>query len=156
VRGSWSLNFPIQLPNNSSLPVLASVPSCPFVRVYVCVCVTGIWILGLILGRQTLYHFFLALSPALFFFFSGKSSFLPSTDLDLNPTCGWDSRLKPPCPAYWLRRGLANFFWLVLALDYDPPNLCLLNSWDYRHNPLHCTQPNSFFLPVLWKWFWAP
>jgi hypothetical protein len=34
----------------------------------------------------------------------------------------------------FLRSGLANYL-PGLALNLDPPDLCLLSSWDYRHEP---------------------
>jgi hypothetical protein len=40
--------------------------------------------------------------------------------------------------------GLANFL-LRLALNLDPPNLCLLRNWDYRHELLYLPQICSWF-----------
>jgi hypothetical protein len=39
----------------------------------------------------------------------------------------WDHRHDPSCPGYLLRWGLPNFL-PVLALNWEPPNLCLLSS----------------------------
>jgi hypothetical protein len=65
-------------------------------------------------------------------------------DPPTNFSC-WDGRCIPPHPVYWLRWGLATFFFLPrLALNLHPPYLCLLSSWDYRQES-QC--------PVaLWRW----
>jgi hypothetical protein len=43
-----------------------------------------------------------------------------------------DYRRQPPCRAYLFRGGLTNFL-PVLDSNCDPPNLCLLSSWDCKH-----------------------
>jgi hypothetical protein len=40
----------------------------------------------------------------------------------------------PLCPACFVEMGLANFL-LELALNCDPPHICLWSSWDHRHEP---------------------
>jgi hypothetical protein len=37
--------------------------------------------------------------------------------------------------SHWLRWGVVKFL-SKLALNQDPPDLCLLSSWDYRLEPL--------------------
>jgi hypothetical protein len=44
---------------------------------------------------------------------------------------GWQAQAPRPS-FYWLRWGLGNFM-LGLTSNCDPPNHCLLSSWDYRH-----------------------
>jgi hypothetical protein len=48
--------------------------------------------------------------------------------------CSWNDRHLPLLPAYFLKWGLVNFF-PCLALDQDPPHLCLPCNWDYRCEP---------------------
>jgi hypothetical protein len=43
--------------------------------------------------------------------------------------------------------GLINFL-PRLAENLDPPDLCLLSSWDYRHEPL-CLAGNTFYITTL-------
>jgi hypothetical protein len=45
------------------------------------------------------------------------------------------------CEGYFLRQGLKNYL-PGLALNLDPPDLCLLSSWDYRREP---PAPSSTF-----------
>jgi hypothetical protein len=49
---------------------------------------------------------------------------------------------------YWLKWGLANFF-LRLASNYDPPYLCLLNSWDYKEKQLYLSHKPFLFPQTL-------
>jgi hypothetical protein len=42
------------------------------------------------------------------------------------------------------RQGLANYL-LRLASNCDPPDLCLLSSWDYRHEPPASSQKKKPF-----------
>jgi hypothetical protein len=38
----------------------------------------------------------------------------------------------PPQPGCWLRYSLANIFLPRLALNCNPPHLCLLHNWDRK------------------------
>jgi hypothetical protein len=53
------------------------------------------------------------------------------------------NRHAPSHPVHWLRCSVG------LALNLDPPNLHLLSSWDYRHEPLY---PAYYYL-FLWHLF---
>jgi hypothetical protein len=50
-------------------------------------------------------------------------------------------------PAYWLKWGLHNFLFGV-ALNYDPPDLCLLSSYDYGHESTHPADAQNFKFAV--------
>jgi hypothetical protein len=53
----------------------------------------------------------------------------------------------PPCPAYWLGWGLANFL-PRLVLNLYPPGFCLTSSWDYRLEPLSLACELIFYIEL--------
>jgi hypothetical protein len=70
-----------------------------------------------------------------FSYFSGRVlHFFPRKVSDHPPTygllCLWDHRYALSHLADWDRD--LTYFLLRLALNCDPPDLCLLSSWDYR------------------------
>jgi hypothetical protein len=62
----------------------------------------------------------------------------------------WDDRLVPPYPAYWLRWGGLCYYLPRLVLNLDPPDLCLLRSWDYRCEP-SCPALGHPILRAMWE-----
>jgi hypothetical protein len=45
------------------------------------------------------------------------------------------------------RQGLVNYL-PGLALNHDPPDLCVLSSWDYRREPLQPASVTVLMVPV--------
>jgi hypothetical protein len=105
------------------------------------------WPHDLVLARQALYHLSHSLELLFYlFFFIMPLLFWPEPALDHNP------------PTYTFHVvGIIDVYhhsWLVgwdgvsltfarLALNHDPPNLCLPDSWDYRSETPHLTSATS-------------
>jgi hypothetical protein len=70
------------------------------------------------------------------------------SDRVLHFCLGWTTVLLPMPPMYLgpqartimssllVEMGTSLTFYLVLALNHNPPDLCLSSSWDYRHEQL--------------------
>jgi hypothetical protein len=52
-------------------------------------------------------------------------------------------------PGLFVEMGLTNFLPRLASNHGDPPDLCLLDSWDYMHETPHPASPTVFFLNTL-------
>jgi hypothetical protein len=95
---------------------------------------TGVSTQGLMVSTQVLYHLNHAPSPFCFNYFSDRVScflLMPCWTTILRRMCRWLYRYRPPCSTCLLRWSLAKLS-LRLASNYDLPDFCLQNSWDYK------------------------
>jgi hypothetical protein len=54
---------------------------------------------------------------------------------------------SPFVSCFFLREDLTNYL-PRLALNHDPPDLCLLSSWDDRRAPLAPSRPRLFLIYI--------